>query len=119
MRTYGHFYRFDNAQTAYDGRSTLEVVREPTLGVNNILLSVPDILVIMMNPGSSELRDCCFNPDPISDVALIHQNAVLIDTIPDDTQCSIFQLMEIKRLSHVRVLNLSDIREPNSSRFLR
>ena len=69
MRTYGHFYRFDDHQARYAGRSTLEIVRTPTLGVDQILCTVPDILVIMMNPGSSEPRDSHLDPEPVADAA--------------------------------------------------
>lgn len=119
MRIYGHFYQFDDTRKPYAGRSTLEIVRTPTLGVDNVLSAIPDILVIMMNPGSSEPRDPDFSPQTVADAACIHQNALLVDTIPDDTQCSILQLMERKSLNHVRVLNLSDVRERTSANLLK
>ena len=119
MRIHGHFYRFDDCQEQYSGRSTLEIVRTPFLSVDEFLCSVPDIVVIMMNPGSSEPRDPQLNPELVADPALVHHNPLLVDTIPDETQCSILQLMEHKSLSHVRVLNLSDIREANSAELLK
>ena len=119
MRICGHFYRFDDQHAPYAGRSTLEIVRTPTTGMDEILRTIPDIVIIMMNPGSSEPWDTDVNPETIEDATLIHRNASLADTMPDDTQCSILQLMERKSLTHVRVLNLSDIREPKSAEFLK
>lgn len=119
MRIYGHFYQFEDLSAGYQGRSTLEIIRTQIPSVDNVLSAIPDIIVIMMNPGSSEPRDPRLNPQTVADAACIHQNPVLVDTIPDDTQCSILQLMERKSLNHVRVLNLSDYREPNSANFLK
>lgn len=65
----------------------------------------PDIMVIMMNPGSSEPEDN-------------NQNG-RIETLakPDNTQYRIMEVMLNCNFEYARVLNLSDIREPKSNIF--
>ena len=121
MEFYGHFYNLEDTERPYCGRSTLEIVRPGVVedsNVNSLLDRVPDVLVVMMNPGASEPR----GPGDIHTVettSSFSQEAPLVRTIPDSTQCSIIQLMVHKELDHARVLNLSDRRQPDSSAFLK
>lgn len=65
----------------------------------------PDLMVIMMNPGSSEPLDQNDNGQ--------------IETVakPDPTQKQIIRVMETGEFKFARVLNLSDLREPESAKF--
>lgn len=65
----------------------------------------PDLMVIMMNPGSSK---------PIDG---IENNTKESLAIPDNTQSQIMKVMLNCNLQYARVLNLSDLREANSSIF--
>ena len=69
--------------------------------------SFPDLMVIMMNPGSSE-------PTNGDDNGRIETEAK-----PDLTQNQIIRAMEDSNFKYARVLNLSDLREPKSSQFYR
>ena len=62
----------------------------------------PDLMVVMMNPGSSK---------PIDG---IENNIIESKAIPDRTQDQIMKVMIAKNLEFARILNLSDIREPKS-----
>jgi hypothetical protein len=66
---------------------------------------IPDLMVVMMNPGSSE---------PIDG---IENNTKESLAIPDNTQSQIMKVMLNCNLQYARVLNLSDLREAKSSIF--
>lgn len=73
-------------------------------------LEKPDLMVVMMNPGSSFPLDG------------IDNNSEQSDAHPDDTQEQIMKIMNAARFDYARILNLSDLRTPSSSelyRFLR
>lgn len=65
----------------------------------------PDLMVIMMNPGSSK---------PIDG---IENNTKESLAIPDNTQSQIMKVMLNCNLQYARVLNLSDLREAKSGIF--
>ena len=82
----------------YNFRRILEIKR------NKVNLTLPDILVVMMNPGSSK--------------PLENQTELLILAKPDNTQLQIMKLMDNCNLNFARILNLSDYREPKSKIFI-
>lgn len=65
----------------------------------------PDLMVVMMNPGSSRPVDG------------IENNTVESIAIPDNTQSQIMKVMLNAGFEFARVLNLSDLREPKSNEF--
>jgi len=65
----------------------------------------PDLMVVMMNPGSSRAIDG------------IDNNTVESEAVPDNTQSQIMKVMLKAGLEYARVLNLSDLREPKSNEF--
>lgn len=65
----------------------------------------PDLMVVMMNPGSSRPEDG--NDD----------NTTASKAVPDDTQCQIMKVMNNCDFNYARVLNLSDLRESKSKNF--
>jgi hypothetical protein len=67
------------------------------------VVSKPDLMVVMMNPGSSS---------PVAGVEN-SQDPVLAN--PDNTQDQIMRVMQNTKLNFARVLNLSDIRKSKSS----
>ncbi|QTD37095.1 hypothetical protein JL193_13350 [Polaribacter batillariae] len=71
----------------------------------NSKLKTPDLMVVMMNPGSSEPLDGIDDSN--------------IETLakPDNTQSQIMKVMLKGDLEYARVLNLSDIREAKSNIF--
>jgi hypothetical protein len=91
----GLFYKNEN----YLCRKYLDIKR------NNTSLKKPDLMVVMMNPGSSR-------PEDGNDKNTIESKAVL-----DNTQNQIMKVMNNCSFDYVRVLNLSDLREPKSQVF--
>jgi len=70
-------------------------------------LEQPDLMVVMMNPGSSE---------PVNGG---DNGRFETETIPDDTQDQIMKVMVKTNYNYARVLNLSDLREPDSDEFVK
>lgn len=66
---------------------------------------LPDLNVVMMNPGSSR---------PLDGNA---GSGVETETMPDNTQYQIMRVMLNCGLTHARIFNLSDLRESRSSVF--
>lgn len=129
-RCYGHFYRLLCAdQEPVLCRSVLEITSLPRDAVgagtdSNDLFSqvakpsLPDAIIVMMNPGSSRpLEDG--DSDSLLSMPLEKgfQKPRLL-TQPDNTQYQIMRIMSSQGWSHVRVLNISDIRQPKSPLFI-
>lgn len=118
---YGHFYTVVlRDKSKIKCRSVLEIVAKPFEDqVQELSLKQPDAIFVMMNPGSSE-------PD-LSQIENYKEEEIctkafdidfwgkeLVAAIPDDTQDRIMNVMHVLNWNHVRILNLSDIREKNS-----
>ena len=119
---YGHFYELVmmNGERA-NCRSVLEIVDPSILQENpsDISLMEPDVVVIMMNPGSSHPKDIYHIDGEIE----YPQNSEsmrkeLVLTQPDNTQYQVMRIAVSKGWKHIRVLNLSDLRDPKSGSFL-
>ncbi|MEE9367404.1 MAG: hypothetical protein V3V05_00925 [Pontiella sp.] len=119
---YGHFYELVlmNGEQA-NCRSVLEIVDQsiPQENPADISEIEPDIVVIMMNPGSSHPKDI-YHMDkeieyPTSGTSM---RKPLVLTQPDNTQYQIMRVAVSKGWKHIRVLNLSDLRDPKSGSFL-
>lgn len=87
----------------------------------SLFFGIPDALFIMMNPGSSKPRQKRFVPPVLSEADLSNQllKQQIVTTKPDTTQYQLMRLMQVINWDHVRILNLSDIRQPKSSKFLK
>ncbi|MBF0368662.1 MAG: DUF1643 domain-containing protein [Magnetococcales bacterium] len=118
---YGHFYEMTLGGVLYHCRSVLELIahertpQEP----NRIMTLAPDLLVIMMNPGSSRPLDRDYQPRRVRSPSQIGVEMELTPTRPDNTQYQVMRLMAAKGYQHARVLNLSDLREPKSPILIR
>ena len=91
----GLFYKIDN----YKCRKFLDIKRKSSDR------RTPDLMVVMMNPGSSYPLDG------------IDNNHSPVDAKPDDTQDQIMKAMCIASFEYARILNLSDLRTPKSNKF--
>ncbi|MDF7808077.1 hypothetical protein P4E94_11555 [Pontiellaceae bacterium B12219] len=119
---YGHFYElaFMNGETA-QCRSVLEIVDRSIAQGNPAAISqmIPDVVVIMMNPGSSRPKE-----DGHVDEVLTFPRVgtafpkELVLTQPDNTQYQIMRVAVSRGWKHIRVLNLSDLRDPKSVKFI-
>ncbi|MCF7818782.1 MAG: hypothetical protein K9M54_12975 [Kiritimatiellales bacterium] len=119
---YGHFYEMvmvngDRASC----RSVLEIVGDavPQGNPSDISLMQPDVVVVMMNPGSSHPKDLSHIPASIEypqPASILRKE--LVPTQPDNTQYQVMRIAAAKGWHHIRVLNLSDLRDPKSGSFI-
>lgn len=89
----GYFYKIGD----YSFRKFLNIKRKDTD------VKQPEIMVVMMNPGSSKQE---------KEFANVFDKEV--PTIPDNTQNQIMRVMNNLNLDYARILNLSDLRESKS-----
>ncbi|MGN7612908.1 hypothetical protein ACQZV8_12580 [Magnetococcales bacterium HHB-1] len=117
---YGHFYTLSIAGEDYPCRSVLELIEheQTPKEINQIQSRLPDLMVIMMNPGSSRPLDQSYTPPLITDLKMLQQKNY-VPTRPDTTQYQIMRVMVRRGYKHARIFNLSDLREPKSTIFLK
>jgi len=131
FRCYGHFYRLNIEGTdPLLCRSMLEITSLPREAVGagtdpddlfrsaDAEKSLPDAVVIMMNPGSSRpIEDG--DTDSLITMPLPDSfKKPLVLTQPDNTQYQLMRIMVSKGWKHIRILNISDIRDPKSPSFI-
>lgn len=92
----GMFYELNG----YPMRRVLDVK------ANGCQATQPQLMVVMMNPGSSRPSSTNYFFDE------------MCEAIPDKTQEQIIKVCEQCDIDYFRVLNLSDLRQPKSSIFL-
>jgi len=93
----GLFYEL----AGYKCRKYLDIRRKGTV-IASDSINIPDLMIVMMNPGSSY---------PIDE---IDNNTIESEAIPDKTQDQIMRIMNDSNFNYARVLNLSDLRTPKS-----
>jgi hypothetical protein len=131
FRYYGHFYRLHVEGTAPQlCRSVLEITSLPREKVcsgagpkglfssSDTVRSLPDAIVIMMNPGSSRPIEPGDTESLLSMPLPGDFRKPTVLTQPDNTQYQIMRVMRSNNWKHVRVLNLSDLRDPKSPGFI-
>lgn len=120
--SYGHFYNLVVNDERIPCRSVLEIV-EANSDLDNEVSpthNIPDAIVIMMNPGGSQpdlTRINNYNEPQINDNSfeIDFRTKKLVRAVADTTQNRIMNVMNVMSWRHVRILNLTDIREANSS----
>jgi hypothetical protein len=119
---YGHFYELALISgERVRCRSVLEIVDTglPSDDPSVFSEQVPDAVVIMMNPGSSHPKDGGHVDEVIEYPADPPENRkALVLTQPDNTQYQVMRVGVRQGWQHIRVLNLSDMRDPKSGSFL-
>lgn len=117
---YGHFYGWRLGAEEHSCRSVLEIVDErvDTAEPNRLWERRADAVVVMMNPGSSRPLNRGWESEVRSYPEVNLQEKVLVLTQPDNTQYQVMRVAVACGWSHVRVLNLSDLRDPKSGSFL-
>lgn len=113
---FGHFYNLEIGDRTFKCRSVLEIVSK---SIDDFKNSKPSALVVMMNPGSSKPLNRDYKPKKFSpdEVMSDFWEKEIVLTRPDNAQYQIMRLMLLKEWKHVRVLNLSDLRNGNSGEF--
>ncbi|QBG48130.1 DUF1643 domain-containing protein [Verrucomicrobia bacterium S94] len=119
---FGHFYELGlkNGEKV-KCRSVLEIVdgTVPQDEPSAISEMIPDVVVIMMNPGSSRPKKAGYADRVIEyPESGKKRRKELVLTQPDNTQYQVMRVAVSKGWSHIRVLNLSDLRDPKSGKFL-
>lgn len=116
---FGRFYilKYDSGEKRCC-RSILEIFKRSECSSLNDTNKV-DAVFIMMNPGSGEpIGKYKYQCKSISQVKDGELNKIqLVETDPDDTQYQIMRVMRIMKWEYVRVVNLSDFRNPKSEDF--
>lgn len=114
---FGHFYDLDLDGAVFRCRSCLEIVAPD---VNDWQKSLPCAVVVMMNPGSSHPLDANYRPRQVTPRQLKGWlgEKDFVATRPDIAQYQIMRLMLLRGWRHVRVLNLSDLQNPDSREFV-
>lgn len=124
---YGCFYEIQtNSSNNLQCRNVLEIYKynyKLSLEKSNApFFNKPNALVVMMNPGSShplskinDYKEPC-QMDNLSNNILTKK---MVLAKPDTTQYQVMRVMHTKNWNHVRILNLSDIREPKSNEFIK
>lgn len=115
---FGHFYSIRLAPgEQIDCRSVLEIVatKDKPADTNLLLDRAADAVFIMMNPGSSIPLEAVDNRFSHKQAGRL--GASLVKTRPDTTQYQVMRVMHYCNWSHVRVLNLSDLRNPKGGDF--
>jgi len=76
----------------------------------NCGLKVPDLIVVMMNPGGSKPEDQYYKFGVL-------QSAIFVPTQPDLTQWKVIDFMRRHGYKYARILNLSDLCQPTSGKL--
>ena len=138
FRCYGHFYRLKLAGTEpLLCRSVLEITSLPREAVGaatdpddlfshpefnhtfeSMVKHLPDAVVIMMNPGSSRPMEEGDTDRLLSMPLPDGFKKPLVLTQPDNTQYQLMRIAISKGWKHIRILNISDIRDPKSPSFI-
>ncbi len=74
-----------------------------------------DAVFVMMNPGSS--RPLTETKYLVNSTEIAKLSDVLVPTVPDPTQYQVMRVMYYSDWKYVRVINLSDLRDPKSASF--
>ncbi|MHC4993614.1 MAG: hypothetical protein ACYTGQ_01030 [Planctomycetota bacterium] len=112
----GHFYNLKIGRAVLPCRSVLEMfVKENPPAARRS----PDAVVVMMNPGSSRPLDrgYAIPTHTRGQVFAEDWDKRFTPTRPDNAQYQIMRVMLRQGWEYVRVLNLSDLRNPNSGDF--
>ena len=102
-RCTGTYYGWVDADQDFSKRATLDILRE---GDAVAPKDSPNAVVVMMNPGSSA---------PLQGYAGRQSEGVAVPAMPDKVQYQIMRLMAAADWSHVRIVNLADIRAASSA----
>ena len=117
---FGHFYDRKFSDQTIPCREILEII-----SINNVPYdhqelpqAQPELVAIMMNPGSSKPASKRYVPNVIGSPSDITKKRHIIEAKPDNAQYQIMRFMLINGWAHARILNLSDLRQAKSAVFM-
>ena len=118
---FGHFYDRKFNDEIIPCREILEII-----SLNNVPYDFqvlpqmqPELIVTMMNPGSSKPASNSYKPVVICRPSDIANKRWIVEAKPDNAQYQIMRFMLINGWSHARILNLSDLRQAKSAVFIK
>jgi hypothetical protein len=117
---FGHFYSVDLRTGEHiECRSDLEIISQDFTPSNpdSLLDHLPDGIFIMMNPGSSAPVVPVDQPVPGAEIDQLVVS--LVPAAPDSTQFQVMRVMHYLGWRHVRIINLSDLRNAKSGSFVK
>lgn len=97
-------------------RSQLDIINSDKIFYEQAL--EPDAVVVMMNPGTSRPEDSEYIEKEYQLLYLTLSEKEMVLAHPDETQKRIMRIMLAKGWKHVRVINLSDIRQHVSEKLV-
>ena len=117
---FGHFYDRKFSDQIIPCRETLEIIsiNNAPYDFQELPQAQPELIVVMMNPGSSKPADKEYVPLIIGRPSDIAKKRQVIEAKPDNAQYQIMRFMLINGWKHARILNLSDLRQPKSTVFM-
>jgi len=116
---YGHFYTIEiESFCRIECRSVLEIIsaKYQVKKYDEVSNKLPDAIFIMMNPGSS--KPLTKTNNLISSRKISDLQISLVLTKPDTTQYQLMRVMKYLNWQHIRVINLSDLRDAESGSFI-
>ena len=119
-KCYGHFYEINfNSITSMSCRSVLEIVDKSSIpeDICSLAIKIPDVIFVMMNPGSSYPLEPTPTDSKVRASDFLKKKKLVL-TRPDNTQYQVMRVGIEMGWSHLRVLNLSDLRNSKSKLFL-
>jgi len=118
---FGHFYNRRFKERVIPCRETLEIIskKDVPFDIQEIPQIQPELIAIMMNPGSSRPVNKEYVPKVLTQASDIKIKRHIVEAVPDNAQYQIMRFMLLNGWSHARILNLSDLREPKSAVFMK
>jgi len=119
FQVFGHYYNLKLKGQLFPSRRVADIVDRNALSTSGLQQSLPQAVVIMMNPGSSSPADESYRPVELSSRRLLAADYQTdwTEIKPDNTQYQMMRLMRLRNWQHLRIINLSDLREGNSCTF--
>ena len=118
---FGHFYDRKFNDEIIPCREILEIISLNNVPYDFQMLpqTQPELIVTMMNPGSSKPASNSYKPIVICRPSDIANKRWIVEAKPDNAQYQIMRFMLINGWSHARILNLSDLRQAKSAVFMK
>ena len=118
---FGHFYDRKFNDEIIPCREILEIISLNNVPHDFQMLpqTQPELIVTMMNPGSSKPASNSYKPIVICRPSDIANKRWIVEAKSDNAQYQIMRFMLINGWSHARILNLSDLRQAKSAVFMK
>lgn len=118
-QVFGHYYDLKLGSEVFPCRRVADIIDRQFLDLTDLSSVSPQAVVIMMNPGSSSPADADYQPTKLSSRKLLaaDYHSDWTEIKPDNTQYQMMRLMGLQKWQHLRIINLSDLREGNSGTF--